>query len=91
MQYDRHFSSQYFRKDWRYLYRQAIGIPVGTNSAPLLVDLLLYSHESAFLDSLIGSGNLLGHSKFVTCIQRTKVFSTKKSSETMSKTFTHVN
>ena len=35
------------------LFRQVIGIPMGTNCAPLLADLLLYSYESEFLDSLV--------------------------------------
>ena len=37
------------------LFRQVIGIPMGTNCAPLLADLFLYSNESAFLDSMIRS------------------------------------
>ena len=32
------------------LFRQVIGIPVGTNCAPLLADLFLYSYESEVLD-----------------------------------------
>ena len=31
------------------LFRQVIGIPMGTNCAPLLADLFLYSYESEFL------------------------------------------
>ena len=30
-----------------------VGIPVGTNCAPLLADLFLYSYENEFLDKLI--------------------------------------
>ena len=30
------------------LFRQAIGIPIGTNCAPLLADLFLYSYENEF-------------------------------------------
>ena len=30
-----------------------VGIPMGTNYAPLLADLSLYSHENEFLDKLI--------------------------------------
>ena len=30
------------------IFQQTIGIPVGTNCAPLLVDLFLYSHEVAW-------------------------------------------
>ena len=34
-------------------FRQMVGIPVGTNCAPLLADLFLYSYENEFLDKLI--------------------------------------
>ena len=33
------------------LFRQMVGIPMGTNCAPLLADLFLYSYESKFLDN----------------------------------------
>ena len=33
-----------------------VGIPMGTNCAPLLADLFLYSCEDAFLDKLIKEG-----------------------------------
>ena len=39
------------------LYRQVIGIPMGTNCAPLLADLFLYSYENEFLDNMIRSGH----------------------------------
>ena len=39
------------------LFHQAIGIPVGTNCAPLLADLFLYSYENEFLDNVIRSGH----------------------------------
>ena len=39
------------------LSRQMIGIPVGTNCAPLLADLFLYSYEIEFLDNMIRSGH----------------------------------
>ena len=50
------------------LFRQVIGIPVGTNWAPLLADLFLYSYESEFLDNMkeVDIGNLPGHSIYVT-------------------------
>ena len=35
------------------LFRQTVGIPMGTNRAPLLADLFLYSYENEFLDKLI--------------------------------------
>ena len=38
------------------LYRQTVGIPVGTNCAPLLADLFLYSYQNEFLDKLIKEG-----------------------------------
>ena len=39
------------------LFRQMIGIPVGTNCAPLLVDLFVYSYENEFLDNRIRYGH----------------------------------
>ena len=33
-----------------------VGIPVGTNCAPLLADLFLYSYENEFLDKFIEEG-----------------------------------
>ena len=38
------------------LFQQIVGIPVGTNCAPLLADLFLYSYENEFLDKLIKEG-----------------------------------
>ena len=38
------------------LFRQMVGIPVGTNCAPLLAGLLLYSYENEFLDKLLKEG-----------------------------------
>ena len=32
------------------LFRQMVDIPMGTNCAPLLADLFLYSYENEFLD-----------------------------------------
>ena len=37
------------------LFRQMIGIPMGTNCAPLLAGLFLYSYENEFLDNMIRS------------------------------------
>ena len=34
------------------LYRQIVGIPMGTNCAPLVADLFLYCYEKGFMDSL---------------------------------------
>ena len=39
------------------LFRQAVGIPVGTNCAPLLADFFLYSNGNVFLDNMIRNGN----------------------------------
>ena len=39
------------------LFCQVIGIPMGTNCAPLLADLFLYSYESEFLDNMIRGGH----------------------------------
>ena len=38
------------------LFRQAIGFPIGTNCAPLLADVFLYSYENEFPDTMIRSG-----------------------------------
>jgi hypothetical protein len=35
------------------LFQQVVGIPIATNCAPLLADLLLYSYESEFLQKLV--------------------------------------
>ena len=39
------------------LFGQIIGIPMGTNCAPLLADLFLYSYKNEFLDHMIRSGH----------------------------------
>ena len=39
------------------LFRQVIGIPVGTNCATLFAELLLYSYENESLDNIIRSGH----------------------------------
>ena len=38
------------------LFRQMVGIPMGTYCAPLWADLFLYSYENEFLDKLIKEG-----------------------------------
>ena len=38
------------------LFRQMVGIPIGTNCAPLLADLFLYSYKNELLDKLIKEG-----------------------------------
>ena len=41
-----------------------VGIPMGTNCAPLLADLFLYSYENEFLDKLIKEGKRMLVRKF---------------------------
>ena len=38
------------------IFQQTIGIPMGTNCAPLLTDLFLYSYEAEFVQSLLQAG-----------------------------------
>ena len=38
------------------LFRQMVGLPMGTNCAPLLADLFLYCYENEFLDKLVKEG-----------------------------------
>jgi hypothetical protein len=35
------------------LFQQVVGIHMGTNCAPLLADLFIYSYESEFLQNLV--------------------------------------
>jgi hypothetical protein len=35
------------------VFQQSVGIPMGTNCAPLLVDLFLYSYEAEFVQKLL--------------------------------------
>jgi hypothetical protein len=37
--------------------QQRVGIPMGSNCAPLLVDLLFYSHEADFIQGLLKKKN----------------------------------
>ena len=39
--------------EYFYYLTQVVGIPMGTNCAPLLADLFLYSYESEFLQKLV--------------------------------------
>ena len=52
-----------------HLFRQGIGIPMGTNCASLLADLFLYSYESDFLDNMIRSGHRKLARSFSLCFQ----------------------
>ena len=38
------------------VFQQIIGIPMGTNCAPLLADIFLYSYEAEFTQSLLSAG-----------------------------------
>jgi hypothetical protein len=39
------------------LFQQSVGIPMGTNCAPLLADLFLYSYEAEFVQKLLQDNN----------------------------------
>ena len=38
------------------VFQQIVGIPMGTNCAPLLADMFLYSYEEDFIQSLLSTG-----------------------------------
>ena len=38
------------------VFQQIIDIPMGTNCAPLLADIFLYSYEAEFIQSLLSAG-----------------------------------
>jgi hypothetical protein len=40
-----------------WIFRQSVGIPVGTTCVPLLADLFLYSYEAEFVQRLLRDGN----------------------------------
>ena len=40
------------------IFQQQVGIPMGTNCAPLLADLFLYSYETEFLQNLVRNKNI---------------------------------
>ena len=63
------------------LFHQTIGIPMGTNCAPLLADLNLYSYENEFLDNMIRSGHRRLARSFDLCyryIDDLTIFNNKK-------------
>jgi hypothetical protein len=39
------------------VFQQSVGIPMGTNCAPLLADLILYSYEAEFVQKLLQDNN----------------------------------
>ena len=45
-------------------FQQIIGIPMGTNCAPLLAYIFLYSFEAEFIQSLLSTGRKLLASQF---------------------------
>ena len=38
------------------VFQQTVGIPMGTNCAPLLADIFLYSYEADFIQSMLSTG-----------------------------------
>ena len=64
-----------------HLFRQVIGIPVGTKCAPLLANLFLYSYENEFPDNMIRGGHTRLARSFNLCYRYTDdliVFNNKK-------------
>ena len=47
------------------IFQQTIGIPMGTNCAPLLADLFLYSYEAEFVQSLLQAGKKYLHNNSI--------------------------
>ena len=39
-----------------HIFQQNVGIPMGSNCAPLLADLFLYSYEAEFIQNVLKSG-----------------------------------
>ena len=46
------------------VFEQIVGIPMGTNCAPFLTDILLYSYEEEFIQSLLSTGRKQLTSRF---------------------------
>ena len=46
------------------VFQQTVGIPMGTNCAPLPVDIFLYSYEADFIQSLLSTGKKKLASRF---------------------------
>ena len=38
------------------VFQQIVGIPMGTNCAPFLADIILYSYEAEFIQTLLSAG-----------------------------------
>ena len=75
------------------LFRQVIGIPMGTNCALLLADHFLYSYESEFLDNTIRGGHRKLARTFNLCYRYIDdlIASTTRSLGIMSKRFAPPN
>jgi hypothetical protein len=43
-----------------HVFQQTVGIPMGTNAAPLLADLFLYSYETDFIQGLLKTRGSVG-------------------------------
>ena len=72
------------------LFRQVTGIPMGTNCAPLLADLFLYSYESEILDNMIRSSHRKLTRSFNLCyryIDNLIVFNNKKFGDFVKKIY----
>ena len=70
-----------FVKFGRCLFRQVIGIHMGTNCAPLLADLFLYSYESEFVNNPVRIGHRRPARSFMLCYRKIDdltVFNNKK-------------
>ena len=48
----------------RKVFQQTVGIPMGTNCAPLLADIFLYSYEADFIQSFLSTGKKHSASRF---------------------------
>ena len=46
------------------VFQQTVGIPMGTNCAPFLADIFLYSYEADFIQSLLSTGKKQLASRF---------------------------
>ena len=46
------------------VFQQIVGIPMGTNCVPILVDIFLYSYEAEFIQSLLSTGRKQLASRF---------------------------
>ena len=46
------------------VFQTIVGVPMGKNCAPLLVDIFLYSYEAEFIHSLLSTGKKQLASRF---------------------------